>query len=101
MRMHRPIEVTATGDVPLGSFRRINRGQTVKIYASGATADRISCLLGGTQFVDSTINLEISANVVDLEGRDLVGMARAGRDVDLTISLAGTVTGTNIVLMIG
>lgn len=86
---------TATGEVPLGTVRFMKPGQRVYVAAAGATADTLSGTFEGSEVIQGLINIEVSSDVVEVP-RDLVGAFFPKQAGELILSLAGTVTGTQI-----
>ena len=98
MRVQRFL-TAAAGDVPLGSMTQIKPGSRVTLAGAGATGDTVRAQIAGETFYLGPINIEVSADVVDPR-RDWLGSAvlpggGAGSE-DLTINVAGTVTGTHV-----
>ena len=89
------VATTSAGDLSLGNSRFIQRGQKVYVAASGATADELSGTFAGSDVIDGPINIESSADIVQLPN-DLVGAFKARRNGELILNVSGTVTGTHV-----
>lgn len=62
--------VGVVGNVQLGSFEQIAQGTVVKLFSAGAAADVITFKIGDWIAWEGKQNIEVSADVVDMEGRD-------------------------------
>jgi len=82
--------IGAAGNVSLGEFSSAAAGTLIKLFSSGAAADVITFKLGSWIAFTGPQNIEVSADVVDMEGRDWNVTTRAPRAVELTLTTVAT-----------